>query len=191
MGLREPLPGFRSLPRSGRAPSENTGRFVPGQLPVVPYLTNARAGALLEANTSFVNSALEYDVRLFHWRALNHARREWRDKRSRAWHEQGCWIDPGDRERDRLINEIAYRLLPLLETAHPRETLLLGELHRILGHPDRDPNEAGGAARIAEQRRLGFGGAVRGSLCPGLVRFERVPDAPTRMTPSSSSCLPT
>lgn len=117
--------------------SEDTDLLAPGRPPVVPYLTNARAGALVEADTSFANSELEYEVRLFHWRALNHARREWRDKRSRAWHEQGCWIDLGDRKRDRLIAENAQRLLPILETLQPTETLLLGELHRILGHPDR------------------------------------------------------
>ena len=107
------------------------------QPPVVPYLTNARAGVLVEADTTFANPDLEYEVRLFHWRALNHARREWRDKRSRDWHEQGCWTDLQDTERDRLIAENAQRLLPILNTMQSRETLLLGEAHRILGHTDR------------------------------------------------------
>ncbi len=107
------------------------------QPPVVPYLTNARAGALVAADMSFANPALECDVRLSHWWALNHARREWLDKRSRDWHEQGCWTDLGDRERDRLIGKNAQRLLPILETMHPTEALLLGEAHRILGHAER------------------------------------------------------
>lgn len=102
--------------------------------PVLPYLTNSRAGELVQCGTAFASPELEYKVRLFHWRALNHPRREWHDKRSRDWHEQGCWIDLKAMERDGLIAENVQRLLPIIEALHPSETLLLGEAHRILGH---------------------------------------------------------
>ena len=117
--------------------SEDTDLLAPGRPPIVPYLTNARAGALVEADTTFANPTLEYEVRLCHWRALNHARREWNDERARDWHEKGCWTDLGDTERDRLIAENAQQLLPILETHHPKDTLLLGEVHRILRNTDR------------------------------------------------------